>query len=89
MPGKLCVGKPTNNIGAGNLRESKAYCEGMAYRASGALLTVPITDNPHFNTGSEAEDSWNLGWNIADSSAPSEVSTSDLACCATVGLVPA
>jgi len=45
MPGKQCTGSAYNN--AGHFRDSIAYCEGIAYRASGTALSKPITANPH------------------------------------------
>ena len=87
MPGKLCLGKPVNNIGAGRLGQSKAYCEGMAYRASGPFANVPITDNPHV-AGSPDAISWDLGWNVADDASGGFISKANLGCCATTPAVP-
>ena len=88
MPGKLCFGKVTNNAGAGMLRESKAYCEGMAYRASGTAVAKPITDNPHV-ADSEAGIAWDTGWSTADNNVGSTVPATSLGCCAAVPAVPA
>jgi hypothetical protein len=64
MPGKLCQGGKRNNIGAGRLSGSKAYCEGMSYRASGSAAAKPKTDNPH-EQNSEDAIAWNNGWDLA------------------------
>ena len=87
MPGKLCVGKKVNNIGAGQLVSSKAYCEGMAYRASGTFAAKPVTDNPH-PASSEAGDAWISGWTVADNASGGNVSKANLGCCAAVPTIP-
>jgi len=87
MPGKLCTGKKQNNAGAGRLRNSKSFCEGMAYRASGTAIAKPVTDNPH-QAGNEASDAWILGWTIADDGAGGNVSKASLGCCASIPTVP-
>lgn len=64
MAGKLCTGAVTNN---GFLpKESKAFCEGMFFRASGTASAKPITGNPEDGVGSQAETAWDAGWNYAD-----------------------
>lgn len=68
MAGKLCFGSDYNNAGAGHIRSSVAFCEGVAYRASGTALAAPKTDNPHVS-GSEAADAWDAGWDAADADA--------------------
>ena len=83
MAGKLCFGSTYNNAGAGNLRESKSFCEGVSYRAKGTELTNPITDNPHV-TGSEAADAWDAGWNAANDEAGNATS---IGCCAATGII--
>lgn len=80
MTGKLCTGAAQNNIGAGHLRSSKAFCEGLHHRAQGTALAYPVTDNPHV-TGSEASDAWILGWTVADDAALGTVSKSAAPCC--------
>ena len=85
MPGKQCSGQKDNN--AGNVRNSKAYCEGIIYRASGTGVAKPKEDDPHV-AGSEASDAWLRGWNVADTSAGGEVQEDWLGCCASVGIVP-
>jgi len=64
MSGKLCYGSSYNNSGAGTLRESKAFADGILYRAEGTALAKPKADNPH-ETGSEAFTAWDLGWDAA------------------------
>jgi len=83
MAGKLCIGEHANNIGAGHLSASKAYCEGMAFRASGTALEKPVQSNPH-KTSSEDWRAWNFGWSKADSNAGGSISKADLGCCAAV-----
>lgn len=84
MSGKLCTGATTNS--SGTLKSSKAFCEGMAYRASDTVLSVPKTANPHA-VGSDAATAWDLGWDFATASAGSVPDTSGT-CCAAVPLVP-
>jgi len=86
MSGKLCFGIPYNNAGAGHLRSSKAFCEALNYRASGTALQRPKADNPHAD-GSDANASWDLGWDIANTSAGGSVA--NLGCCGLIGDIPA
>ena len=87
MPGKLCTGAKTNNAGAGLFSQSKAYCEGMAYRATGTLLGAPKTGNP-FVAGSPDAISGDLGWDFAEAGKSGSVPLDTSAtCCAAVGLV--
>jgi hypothetical protein len=53
MSGKLCDGLPDN---APYLRDSKAFCEGRAAAAAGALVDI----NPHPD-GSQAAVAWSSG----------------------------
>jgi len=85
MPGKLCTGKNENS--AFNPNQSRVYCEGMAYRASGTAAAKPLTDNPHV-AGSAAAVTWDRGWTLANSAAGGNVAKSDLGCCAQVPMVP-
>lgn len=68
MSGKLCYGQSRNNSGASTLRESKAFAEGILYRAGGTAIAKPKADNPH-ETGSEAFAAWDLGWDAAQAAA--------------------
>ena len=80
MPGKFCTGAVTNN--AYLLVETKAFCEGLNYRAGGTLLGRPKTDNQHA-AGSEAAEAWDRGWETADAAAPlGTITPSDAPCCA-------
>lgn len=80
MPGKLCTGATTNN--AYLPEESRAFSEGIYYRAGGTLLGRPVTDNPHAATSS-AGVAWIAGWTVADAVAPSgTISQSDAPCVA-------
>lgn len=79
MSGKLCVGEAANN--AANLRSSRAFCEGVAFRAQGTAVAFPLASNPHV-LGSEANDAWALGWTVTDDAAGGTVDKADAACCA-------
>jgi len=72
MAGKLCYGTTYNNSGAGTLRESKAFAEGIMYRASGTALQRPLGDNPH-PSGSEAAEAWAQGYITANAAAGSSL----------------
>ena len=82
MAGKICVGSATNNSGASNLRSSKAFCEGLNWRAQGTAAAYPITDNPFDGDGSEAEAAWDAGWTVANGAAGGTITASDAPCCA-------
>lgn len=64
MAGKMCTGVSTDK--GFQLKESKAFCEGMAHRAKGTASNFPITDNPEDGVGSSAEAAWDAGWTVAD-----------------------
>lgn len=87
MAGKLCFGEQLANAGAGRIDQSKSFCEGMAYRATGTLLGAPKTGNPHVPGAPDAI-AWDLGWDFAETgkSASVPLDTSGT-CCAAVGLV--
>lgn len=85
MPGKLCTGTPRANAGAGTLRNSKAYCEGMQYRSEGTEVGKPDTDNPH-SDGSEAATAWYAGWDFANFAAGGAIDTSET-CCQVTGTI--
>ena len=87
MAGKLCYGSAYNNAGAGTLRSSKSFCEGINYRAGGTLLGRPKVDNPHL-AGSDAALAWNLGWDFAEASSGGALDTRGT-CCAAPAVVPA
>jgi len=57
MSGKLCTGAPENNIGAGRLSQSKAFCEGRKANNDGDLIGT----NPHV-VDSPDSDAWLLGY---------------------------
>lgn len=81
MAGKLCTGAPTNNAGAGILSSSKAFCEGLAWRAQGTAVAFPISDNPH-EPGSEDADAWDAGWTVTNAAAGTTVDPDNCPCCA-------
>ena len=81
MAGKLCIGVPANNIGAGRIGESRAFCEGLAFRMSGTAVGQPITGNPH-ESGSPDSRAWDAGWIEADAAAGGTLPITDGPCCA-------
>ena len=78
MAGKICDG---NDASLGEIRNSRAYCEGMAYRASGTGAGNPISDNPYDGTGTEEEAAWDAGWNAAAGAAGGNLDINDMGCC--------
>ena len=88
MAGQMSFGSTYGNAGAGRIRDCLAYGEGVIYRASGTVLSVPVTNNPH-ESGSESADAWDAGWTLADDNAGFEISVADLGSLAPVGVVPA
>lgn len=86
MAGKLCSNDSLNRVNRVNT--SKAYCEGMAHRASDTAANAPVTDNPH-EIGSEDSDGWIRGWDLANESAGGNMAKADYGCCAAVGAIPA
>ena len=87
MSGKPCFGSEYANAGAGHLRSSKAFCEGMRYRSEGTSIEKPVEDNPHIED-SEAGLAWIAGWDFAEASAGGQISTK-ATCCAVVGTIAA
>lgn len=85
--GKFCYGDSNKNSGAARISQSKAFCEGMGYRASDTVLSVPKTDNP-YPDGSPDFVSWNLGWDKAETQAGGAITRALASCCATA-TVPA
>ena len=85
MSGQLCSGHALKN---GVPNNSKAYCEGMAHRATGTALEAPVTDNPHI-AGSDAAVAWAAGWTVADDAAGGAIATADQGCCVVTGTISA
>ena len=79
MPGKLCTGAATNN--AYLPEESRAYSEGIYYRAGGTAAARPKASNPHA-VGSSSHDAWDNGWDLAHAAATSTITASDAPCVA-------
>lgn len=79
MPGKLCTGAVLNN--AFRTKESKAFSEGIYYRAAGTEVTNPKLANPHA-AGSSAADAWDRGWDVAEAASPGVISQSSAPCVA-------
>lgn len=80
MAGQHCTGF---TVKSGNVRDGKAFCEGMAYRASDVALNVPITDNPH--ASGRMKEAWDNGWGVADAAAGGTISAANAGCCALIG----
>lgn len=81
MSGKLCVGQPVNNVGAGRISQSRALCEGADYRLQGTALAFPDSDNPH-PVGSPDYEAWNNGWTKVNINAGTTIPVDELKCCA-------
>lgn len=47
------------------IKNVKAYEDGVQYRMGGTALGRPITGNPEDGVGSEYEACWDAGWNDA------------------------
>ena len=84
MAGKLCYGETYNNSGAGTLRESIAFADGIKFRATGTALQAPQTGNPH-EAGSEAYIAWALGWVAANAVAGAALPATG--CAAPTGII--
>lgn len=69
-----------------NPRTARAYCEGMAYRQGGTLVTAPAEDNPYAAPYLEEVTAWLAGWTFADAASPGAMPASN---CALVSLVVA
>ena len=65
MP-KHCTGAKTNNSFLP--KETKAFSEGIYFRAGGDALTRPVTDNPH-EPESDAGVAWTAGWQLGQDAA--------------------
>jgi hypothetical protein len=59
----LCDGVAANH--QKQLKNARAYCEGVDFRFQGTAAAFPITGNPEDGIGSEAETSWDVGWTDA------------------------
>ncbi len=79
MSGKLCTGNQTNN--AYLIKESRAFCEGMAHRAQGTAAAFPQTDNPH-EVNSDANFAWLAGWTVTNDVAGGVINPANAPCCA-------
>ena len=65
MAGKEYTGVGSTN--RFNVKFQKAFCDGMAYRASGTAAGKPKANNP-FSTSvdNECKLAWDSGWDSAD-----------------------
>jgi len=77
--GKPCVGKKTNNSDL--IKEARAFCEGLEWRAGGTFAERPPSANPH-DVGSDAEEAWSQGWSVASNASGSTIDPADAPCCA-------
>lgn len=84
MAGQLCSGSALKNA---KVKDSKAYCEGMQWRAQGTALAYPVTDNPHA-VESDAYTAWAAGWTFADDAAGGPIDTT-ATCCQITGTISA
>ncbi len=76
--GKPCAGYQTGNSDL--IKDSKAFCEGMAHRAKGTAAAYPQTDNPH-GINSDANFAWLTGWAVANDAAGGVIAPSAAPCC--------
>ena len=81
MAGKMCTGAATNNSYLP--KETKAFSEGVYYRAGGTLLGRPAASNPHAS-GTSAYVAWLAGWTASDAAAPSAAIAQTAAPCVAV-----
>jgi hypothetical protein len=88
MSGKICYGESWKNSGAARTSQSKAYCEGMGYRAAGGAPGFPLIDNPYV-AGSPDWVAWGAGWNVADDNTGSTMDKADSGCCQVMGAISA
>ncbi len=78
MP-KPCTGNQTGNSDL--MKESRAFCEGVAYRAQGTAAAFPQTDNPH-DPSSDAYFTWLTGWTVANDATGGVIDPALASCCA-------
>jgi hypothetical protein len=81
----LCDGNLPGHPKNGNPKNSKAFCEGMEYRAKDFGDAAPITDNPH-QTGSDAFKAWDAGWAIAQNAQGDVIAPALVGCCGLIGV---
>ena len=84
MAGQLYSGTTHKNA---SVKHAKAYCEGMAHRATGTGLQAPVTDNPHV-AASDAGVAWIAGWTFADDAEGGAIDSS-ATCCSVSGTIAA
>ncbi len=82
MPGQWCNGVDTDQP---YVIESRAYCEGMAYRQGGTAVQRPKTDNPFPTWDTVNRANWDRGWDVADAAAGGTISAANAGCCALRG----
>ena len=82
MPGVYCNGKPTEQP---FVKESQAFCEGMAYRVGGTGVQRPVTDDPYGTARPTESTAWQRGWAVADANAGGTIPDVEVACCALRG----
>ena len=86
--GKQCTGAVTGNAALFN--QSKSFCEGLAFRATGNALQAPTSANPHiehdasgneltpYNEGAVA---WAAGYAVGQAAIGTTVDPADAPCC--------
>lgn len=82
MSGKICDGNANSGL---EIRNSKAYCEGML----ACQQNLAATANPYDGTGMEEETAWDAGYNAADAYSGSTMPVSAMGCCAINPSIPA
>lgn len=82
MAGKFCTGGVDNNSGRARIRASRAFSEGLLYRAGGTAVGRPQSNNPHDGLGNDAETAWDEGWSVAHAASPGAITPSDAPCVA-------
>ena len=84
MAGKMYDGRDVTTARNGVPNNSKAYCEGMWYRAGDTALNRPKVNNPH-QPGSEAATAWDAGWDVADAAGGGQLGKDEAGPCGGAG----
>ncbi len=79
MAGRMCTGAVTNQSYL--LKETKAFSEGIYYRAGGTFAGRPSSDNPH-PADSSAYVAWLAGWQLASDSGGTTIDPTECPCVA-------
>lgn len=84
MAGQRCAGRDAAAPKNANVRNTKAFCEGMLYRTTDTAANAPKANNPH--PGGSTKTDWDAGWDIADAAAGGVLGKADVGCCALNGV---